>query len=255
MHTKRTVVIFLTENCNWKCKHCIIPENNNVTSKLENFLWLISYFSLLKYDIILSGGEIGTLSEQILDKVFKQIVHPVKVNTNGEFIEKEYHRRYKSKISELYVHINENCSSPKEGYKTDIKIVYGIVGSVNDLKKSLEYYKNIYFDYIGAEDSDISYDKLDLDFLTKYSNVNQELVTDILKRKDSDVQKLRQNCPKQNCIFINLHRGIISLCSKNVHIGLPLNKDNLRKRLSNSIEFVYDKNICNNCYQLIYEIL
>jgi len=62
-----TATIELVSVCNWKCKHCYLPEHNNYGLEYEKIIELIDELrSHGVYQIILTGGEIF-LREDILD--------------------------------------------------------------------------------------------------------------------------------------------------------------------------------------------
>jgi len=105
--------VVLTYNCNWDCLYCSVDTHNNKLSEED---------ALKKLDIpesgstvILSGGEIGLLSEEFLRKVITILVRKkciIHVNTNGLFLRRYPHLlRYMLKIN---YHCSDNLDAEVE---------------------------------------------------------------------------------------------------------------------------------------------
>jgi hypothetical protein len=116
------ISVFLTQRCDRKCEYCDIGKINNPKDMdLDLFLKYIPYIKerFKPKSINLSGGEIGLLSEEVLDVVFKEL-NGIRVNTNGLFVKRGYYDKYKDKISEVFYHIidDKNVIEVEKGVYT-----------------------------------------------------------------------------------------------------------------------------------------
>lgn len=136
------LAIFTTQRCNEKCEYCDIPTIQNPKDMdLDIYLRYIDIAQKYYSNIDLTGGEIGLLDEKTLDIVFDKLKTPVKVNTNGKFVEKGYYDKYKDKISLLWYHI------VREGItEVDGSVKYIIVKhnqNEEEVKNLLNRYKHL----------------------------------------------------------------------------------------------------------------
>lgn len=96
--------LFITELCNKRCNYCDIPDirypKDSITEFIETYLPMIDKHNFESYT--LTGGE--PAKSHNVDLVFDIITKPIKVNTNGLFIEKGYFDKYYDQIDELSIH-------------------------------------------------------------------------------------------------------------------------------------------------------
>jgi organic radical activating enzyme len=97
--------IVLGTDCNKNCYYCDIPLRIKGGPNMESLLKFLPKIDKANFEhYTLTGGEPGMLNKMVLDFFFDTITKPVKVNTNGLFFEKGYHKRYNDKIFEYGYH-------------------------------------------------------------------------------------------------------------------------------------------------------
>ncbi len=102
----------LTQLCNWKCPYCEFPvlKNPKTIVDIDKFKRTLQDIKNVtdKYDLehCVEGGELGLLSPDILDVFFNSgLAEKYHVATNGKFLEKGYHKKYKDKILSILYHV------------------------------------------------------------------------------------------------------------------------------------------------------
>lgn len=95
--------IGLHSHCNWNCDYCI-AKNNQILYSEEQILSEIEPIKHKLKSVYLSGGEPGILSDDFWYKLFHMTNYKLAICTNGTFIKKDYHNKYKKHIRELYIH-------------------------------------------------------------------------------------------------------------------------------------------------------
>jgi organic radical activating enzyme len=102
--------------CNWNCKYCVViglvdvklSEKQILNNMRERFKGKDGHFCL-------SGGEPGLLSESFFDELMFDILKDksyVAVLTNGVFLDRDYHKRYKHRINDICLHVVEELDKP-----------------------------------------------------------------------------------------------------------------------------------------------
>ena len=129
-----------------------------------------------------------------------------------------------------------------------------------NIYRNLDLQKHIQFDYLDFEYKDDLYLEHDrskyLDLyksIEKLENVTEDAKKRILSRISESIS-LRDICRSRNdSIIINLVNETICLCQRNLHINIPLSKENIldfiEKKYPYKI-FNYDNNNCNSCGRL-----
>jgi len=97
------ICIGLLNICNWNCKYCIAKRIGQIVDEDNIIKQIIPIKHKLK-TLVLSGGEPGLLSVDFWDKLFALSDYKLSICTNGTFIIKGLHERYKSKIKTLIIH-------------------------------------------------------------------------------------------------------------------------------------------------------
>ncbi len=249
--------------CNWDCWFCTFPKyKRDVTvthQQLDSFDWMFDIINKIfqkENDVILlQGGEIGLVNDlSILEHLFKKFNHKVVIDTNGKFLERNYHNIFKDYIKEVYYHV---VPDPKYvtkiiKYQSDVPIQYGVVGEPKDLYTFVKDNSEVYFDYVDIETQDNKFSYADhveeIRSLFSLDNVNHKRINEILDRVNYNLEQVRKLCAKKNSsMVINLPEERLSLCmTKANHFGIKLTKDNLIQiLLSNPIK--QESEFCNIC--------
>jgi hypothetical protein len=100
----------LGEVCNKNCSYCDYNEIRKVR-KIDRYLFksnLPMVFEILNnidnLNLSITGGETGLIPLDILTEVFDSTNKLISVPTNGLFIEKQYHIKFKDRINIIYYH-------------------------------------------------------------------------------------------------------------------------------------------------------
>lgn len=106
--------ILLTSRCSESCDYCDFPSlKNPINASKENIDYFLKYIvprdKLFNYPYLgLVGGEIGLLDMETLDYFFTPFLEKgitFNIMTNGLFLKKDYHKRYKCMIRSITYHI------------------------------------------------------------------------------------------------------------------------------------------------------
>lgn len=100
------VCVGLSSACNWTCPYCISYSDQSVNEEL--LLKEVRKIKHLFQTHVVSGGEPGILSDNFWSRFFKTVQVPVEICTNGTFILKGFHEKYKSHIKSIDIHAVEN---------------------------------------------------------------------------------------------------------------------------------------------------
>lgn len=272
----------LTEVCNWNCDYCVFPkkENPQHATKL-NIEAHIDYIKdiMNKTDpgiqnLMIQGGEIGLVPEDVLVYLFKRTERTIDVSTNGEFVRRKYHQHSDIRpwVNRIMLHITE----PIDEYKinldydiTDDKIFMDI--GICDVNKDPEKTRmliisnpEIRFDFVDYEHSvfgnpcrvnssvykDLYESIQDLDNVTDFAK--ERLWKRYIRHKDTNIEKQQQICRTLHpSVFIDFVNETIPLCVRNYGlVYLPLTKDNLIKVISSMAPFDYTNHTCDNCFRI-----
>jgi len=268
--------ISLTEKCNWKCEYCDFPNKQIIKTTPINEV--ILFFDMLKkitnsdnkIEYCLEGGEIGLLSEEYLDEVFKHdLTQTYNISTNGLFMKKGYHIRYKDKIHYILYHVtpefNNNFEVERFKFDKSILVYYTIVitkENLNKLNDFLEYNSDLLFQphILQPRKEDLNF--LSKDDFIKLDNIlkSKENVTDHFKER---ITRIIDKCEDEK--WLNDHRllcanvytqPIFDLPNKKINRccisitgdNVDLNEENLKKLYLNQKLFKtkIDK-VCDGC--------
>jgi hypothetical protein len=228
----------------------------------------LSYIKKIKIDgyMDVQGGEIGLVPVKLLEYFFKTMNTKMFISTNGEFIKRGLHR---NKNIKPYIKLIQWHIHPKPNGNILIEDIndsnfYISKGIVHDNKQEMIDFintnKHIQFDYLDFEYKDDLYLEHDrskyLDLyksIEKLENVTKDAKKRILSRISESIS-LRDICRSRNdSIIINLVNETICLCQRNLHINIPLSKENIldfiEKKYPYKI-FNYDNNNCSSCGRL-----
>lgn len=265
--------IFITYRCNKTCYYCDIPgRKNNLDpdiSLIEKYFPIINSGTFDTYT--LTGGEPGLVDENILDYLFNQSKHLIKVNTNGVFFDKGYYEKYYDRITEVGYHTSIDPIDEININSLDEKVViYQPITKQNfkDVEIQLKRYPNLTFNYIPyirkqifSGDEKFYMDQNDLkecqQILCNYSNVSIGSRERILKLSQISKEKEFQEkllCQNSGTRFVvNFVDGIIHRCPESItHSDTKeLNDENvnlmLREKLFEKSKTLNDV-ACQDCY-------
>jgi len=265
-----TMVIKVTNQCNWDCSYCDNVDSQNV--ELDKLIECInSLQSLNPYiTISLSGGEPGMLSEKYLEQVFKHINNPCEIATNGTFFEKDYHNLFKSKLKEFWYHVTPEINDDNTIYdniETDLPIQYIFVihnRNINQVIPFIQRNSHIQFSprfYIGA---DQNYVLTQSRIATLYYEgiCDMNIIDDYKERikyfsnidNYNNIIKAQEYCntisymPRLDLIKEKIFRCCAGL--SNTIDNITFNKINLRLLIKNDLFTHKNKTniICSSCY-------
>jgi len=272
--------VSLTEICNWQCSYCDFPKLNKPKSApIERVL---EYFDMLKeatghdqtIEYGLEGGEIGILSQDYLDQVFAHdLTETYTICTNGLFMERGYHERYKDKIHYILYHtqpeITNNCIIPDFIYDPSIKVEYALVITKTNLydgtleKVINDYIANDrYFIFHILQPRTLGLDLLGIDDFKKlYSilegkpNVEPHFIIRVAKiianlEKTSWVNSRRTICANsyQQPIFDIPNERINRCCISISGDTVPYTVENLKKLYNHEKLFLTSTDsVCDGC--------
>jgi len=262
------LTLFLTEQCNRKCKYCDIgnlkKRNKPPLIYLKKYLPIIRDKSSID-KVVLTGGEIGLLSETILDYIFEILqTKNIHVNTNGLFIQR-YYKKYKEYINTIMCHPVSEINEEFNPY--DIKnINYHFPvhkQNIYLLDDFLNRYKDITFE-ISPYDSKLKQSKFELnhdDYQTIYKIIKNKNATIYSKNLFFKIlmiwnkqEKYRKICrEKSNDFSIDLVYGKIKkcVCSHTNSASIDLTINNLNDMLKIKFD---NSDVCNTCFHFINNI-
>ena len=182
------ICIGLHSKCNWKCNYCVARWDN---AKIDENLILEKLLPIKNKlrTLWLSGGEPGLLSVQFWDLLFYSIGFSIKICTNGTFILKGYHKRYKPQISQIMIHCVEEIDQDINPIvlefikKSDIPKIVNIVlhkYNVHLLSSFLDKYKDI---RIELNFADQTFKNINAKYNKQYNYaLDKESIIEIIKQ-------------------------------------------------------------------------
>ena len=225
----RDLSLFITQVCNENCYYCDIPTIKNPKHiNLSLYKTFCDVISNYKFDFLsLSGGEPGVLDTETLDRIFSLSPFKLKVNTNGLFIEKKYHLRYRESIHHICHHIIRLEDDIEWASENDLDYrVYVVTESnIKTIGTVREKYKNIFFKIYDDKLNDL-----------KFLPTEQQLE----KYKEHIIEKGYFGKPLESCLLatrqIDLVNGRILKCCKSYtnSPSLRFNEANLRELLKDN---------------------
>ena len=235
----KNLSLFITQVCDKNCYYCDVPAIEKPKHlNMELYRKLCEYIKDHDFDYLsLSGGEPGTLSVEYLDEIFKLSPFKIKVNTNGLFIRKMFHERFKDKIDHICYHLTKK--DEKVDWKPTGKdyFVYVVtLFNACNIPKLKSRYKNIIFKMADIKKNNLDF-SLTPNQVSKYKDYLFEVDYYGLESKECNVAD-RQ---------IDLIEGrILKCCKSYTHSpSLEFNKKNLRKILEDRQCELW--NACKNC--------
>lgn len=273
---RRQYYFSLTEVCNWKCEYCDFTKKGE--RKVAPIEQVLEAFALIKevtggdkgIEFSLEGGEIGTLSEEYLDQVFNSgLADTYAICTNGLFMERGYHERYKDKIHYILYHVTPDLTDdynfPVYEVAPNITQHYTIVVTKENIDHLdgllLAHPEKMWLPHIMQPRTE------DLEFLAKdhYFKLNN-----IVKEKENVTTAFRYRIPKiiGKCDDLNWLEYTRSICANvyaqpifdlpNMQINrccisitgdaVPFNEENLTKLYRNEKLFSTKKDkVCDGC--------
>lgn len=266
------ISFILTEECDWGCNYCYFSHlENQKKPKMEIYQKHLPYIKKimdirlahnlpLKADI--QGGEVGNMPLELLQYFFQTVQYPIDVSTNGEFFKRGYHLDDKIRpyIAAILWHVTNDFKTIIEtDYKDDkIHISRGIVHNNEDeIVDFIKLNKHITFDYIEFE-FDIK-EKREMNVLSYHSLLKRisslknitEYAKQVLEKRLSEKIGHRDNCIKfHDSIVIDLVNENICQCQRHLDDCIPLNKDNLIKRLRGFPKNFFKGLGCKSCTRL-----
>jgi MoaA/NifB/PqqE/SkfB family radical SAM enzyme len=270
--------ISLTEKCNWHCSYCDFP--TKAEQKPADLEYIIQTFDAIKkatnadpsIEYMLEGGEIGLMSEYDLDKIFHSgLAETYTVTTNGLFMERGYHERYKDKIHYILYHVKPDLFLPfsfKE-YDVDpsIMVQYTFVITKQNLKllpyvlEQCENVKHFFqphilqprregLDFLTKEDFEFLYDTIKDSLIIREHF--KERVQRIIERFDDEkwLDGKRALCSNvyTQPIFDIPNKKINRCCISITGDAVDITPENIEKLYTNKRLFstIKDK-VCDGC--------
>lgn len=271
----RWVWISLTQKCNWRCWYCDHPKiSNPQTVSLDYFNEFCEQFLAAKgksnIEVSLEGGEIGLLSEDYLDVVFASgLSDTYTITTNGLFMKKDYHTKYKDKIHHILYHVtpemNETLTFPRYDFDPSIQVLYTMVVHKNNIKfldDFLTYNKDVIFlpHYLQPRTDNLNFmNKNDFqqiyDIMKDKPNIEDHMklrLLDIIHSFDNIVSLntfRRVCCNFYNKIIFNLPRKIVHRCCISMNTSsIPITSTSIHDVLYNKLyTFPYTDPTCTEC--------
>lgn len=261
----RTTTISLTTMCDWDCSYCNVQDFGNFTTDVDKINKHVPYINELigDHQFVVSGGEIGVLPEITLLHFFRSLDKKVIVNTNGLFMKRGFHKipEIRKYIDKIYYHVVDHPKFKKVEVYDDpeLEVLYGVVGNdISGIREFLTANHNIEVSYIGL-DSD--FDDKEMDYVSllfmarQYPNVTMEALCQLenYALKYNHIQRYRKYC-KSTSFSIDISAEKICLCAfRNKHIEIPLNRENL-KRVISETNVLLGKDNCDTCTRVCLDI-
>jgi len=256
------IELVLTTQCNWKCTHCTFgtfPSYNHVTEQQlhQHLPYICNTVQLIeKCSVCLVGGEIGLLDERLLHMVFYYLsnwnIKPI-ISTNGEYLKRNYHKRYES--SHIFCHMHDGVN------ECVANVSYGkVFNCAYYIEEFLQKNKHMPIDYLGF-DFPLSLDITEMQLKTcytyllecakQYQNITAACIEDI-ERKIAAIPSLdmsRKACATLNqTVSIVLPENKIAQCSGRSNNSIDLTEDNLIKILTPHSNMFGDNEYCKSCF-------
>lgn len=254
--------LFLTSKCNWGCNYCFRTEFDiraNDDSETNNrILKYVPIISKMTDDILLTGGEIGLVSPDILDFIFNMFKKStIRIATNGTWFETESYQKYKfNKNIMILYHTVENLFDDikYEKIEDNINIKYNFVvtgKNYQDVPQLLSRYPNITFypitDLRKKEILPQTFYKKVYDLIHQFDNVPHQ-IKQAIKVMGGDDKYWIDECIKIKPYRIRIDfnsNKITSCCVPTV--GEPISKKSLEQLSTRKLQFPVDNKICTYC--------
>lgn len=263
----KVIEFSVTDYCDWNCEYCSFPlltEKRKVSNKILTEKWLFDIINNILFDseILIQGGEIGTLELDdiyLLEEILKLLNRKVIIDTNGLFIVKNYHKILKKYIDKIYLHVTDNGKNThidkikEKNDLDDIIIIYGIVGEPDFIIDYLTKMKDITFEYVDIESSNVefSYEK-NKEKIKKINLFQNNKYTNFF-RNDNKIEYQRSLCKHASNLVINLQKMKLMPCMTKAQIDytshLDLTYDNFKKILTEMNVYNITNDFCKKCYR------
>lgn len=272
----REYYLSLTEKCNWNCAYCDFPKKELCkTVPIEQVLEAIELIKKVtnnsdRIDYCLEGGEIGLLTTDYLDQIFDSgLAETYTVTTNGLFMQRGYHERYKDRIHYILYHVMPDLAEQFNftDYEFDPRITvhYTIVitkDNIQHLEGFLDYHADkMFLPHIMQPRTD------DVEFLAKD---HYQRLHDIIKDRSNVTPGFKSRLPKilakcedpdwiamtrTKCANVytqpifDLPNMMINRCCISITgDAVPFNEENLTRLWNNEILFHQKKDkVCDGC--------
>jgi hypothetical protein len=241
-----------------------LPEPKHSTKEIlkRHLPYIRTFQEKLKFNTCIQGGEIGFLPKEILECFFGLWPEPIEVSTNGEFIRKGYHVKYKKQIKEILLHITEDLTKKINlGYTLE-NFNIGICDITRNpelIKKFILMHPEITFNFIDYENPiNEPCDGQPQDYLELYNcikdlkNVSPWAINRIKSRiKNDNLELFQKSCSSFNNIFtVDLVNEKIVKCIRNFKTSsVPLTQENL-KIVMTEFNVFPESSLCNNCFRI-----
>ena len=265
----KQIYLTFTNECNWNCSYCDFPDKNNPTYDLENHLSVLKMIPD-NIEVYLEGGELGLLPEDQLDLIFNSgIANTYAIATNGEFLRKGYHEKYKDKIHYILYHFAPEITGDMDITEYDIdgsiRVDYTFVLHVDNLKyvdKLLTRYSHLKFLIHLLQprvkglpiDNSIPFYLDVLHSVKNHLNIGYYFKARLTKmivgiNVEMAMEKKRLMCSMiYNQISINLPDNKIHRCCVSTQTdSVELTEENLSKVIRNQQVFPATDSVCRDC--------
>jgi hypothetical protein len=116
----KQIYITFTNKCNWKCEYCDFPSKIDKSYDLKSALRTLRIIPS-NIEVYLEGGELGVMPEHELDLIFDSgIADTYAITTNGEFLKRGYHEKYKDRIHYILYHVAPEIFGNTEVIEYDV---------------------------------------------------------------------------------------------------------------------------------------
>ena len=264
----------LTERCDWNCKYCQFPYIKNPTDTNIDILrqhlpYLIKIMAKLKelnipYIIEAQGGEPGLIEYDTMKYFLETLGESISISTNGLIMERGWlNGELTPYINEIMWHVCEapNDFEVKDYENDDVFINRGIVhDNITEIQKFIGRNPHIDFNYVDLE-CDIQ--KAQTPFTTQHSSLYSAIemfdnVTDSAKDRIKEKAKASKTTNRDDCknlhasVIVNLANETLMLCQRVPQNNIPLNRNNVLKRIRNFPRDIFDGDTsgCKSCIRL-----
>jgi len=229
---------FITNTeCNWNCEYCTfgrVPNHRMDLDVLDRHSYIFDIMDKIRYymdiESICEGGEIGFMSNSVLEALFKKINSNVIINTNGKFFESDRKCLYQY-IDKVYFHIAPDADTlfKVQPPLVPLEVIYGLVhDDPVQAQKFIKYNRHINIGY------------------NEYEFIN------ILPKEKKAYDLHRKACWNTNPFtVIDLSREVLLPCAaRGAHITIPLTEQNLIGVLTDYVPSVQVNDMCQSCYRM-----
>ncbi len=280
MYADIELYLSLTEKCNWNCFYCGYPLKTQPKEiDLDWFKGTIKDLKPVtdKYDLQLcvEGGETGLVSEDILDYLFFESNMTDKqqfkwhVASNGTFMLKRYHDKYKDVLRSILYHVVPDLVKPNMNFKKYQCDGYDIYPTIVIHKENIQYLSS-FLDQHTDEMFVLHVIQRRIEHLDIMDKSYYQQIYDIVKDKPNVVQDFKDRykyilsnydntrlmdlkrsfcCHNYKKMIIDFPNRVINRCCISMESDtIPLTPENLDKCLSNTQKIFTDwDDACNDC--------